>query len=231
MKNQVVTTGIVLSRTDFGEADRIISVLTPDNGKLSMMARGVRKHKSKLAGGIELFSTSNITYLPGKGDIGTLVSSRLIKHYDHIVSDIARVQLGYELIKQLNRSTEDNCEPAYYHLLDGALAALDDVSISTDLIRAWFQAQLLRLAGHGPNLRTDTLAEKLVEEQHYNFDFEHMAFIPHSAGRFNASHIKLLRLYFSDNSPSSIFRVHGIDNLQSGIQTLLSTLYQQQSNH
>ena len=54
--NQLVTDGIVLSRVNYGEADRIIKLLTPEAGKLSLMARGVRKPKSKLAGGIELFS-------------------------------------------------------------------------------------------------------------------------------------------------------------------------------
>jgi recombinational DNA repair protein (RecF pathway) len=57
----------------------------PDSGKLSLMAKGVRKVKSKLAGGIELFSTSEITYIPGRGSVGTLVSSRLMRHYGGIV--------------------------------------------------------------------------------------------------------------------------------------------------
>jgi len=58
---QFVTTGLVLSRTDFGEADRIITVLTPDHGKLRLMAKGVRRMKSKLAGGIDLFTVSDLT--------------------------------------------------------------------------------------------------------------------------------------------------------------------------
>ena len=49
------TKAIVLRRTDYGEADRILQLLTP-SGKRSVIARGVRKEKSKLAGGIELFS-------------------------------------------------------------------------------------------------------------------------------------------------------------------------------
>jgi DNA repair protein RecO (recombination protein O) len=78
---QLQTRGIILSRTDFGEADRILTVLTPQQGKLRLMAKGVRKIKSKLAGGIELFSVSDITYIRGKGELGTLISwiaSRLI---------------------------------------------------------------------------------------------------------------------------------------------------------
>ena len=182
---QIKTTGIILSRTDYGEADRILTVLTPDHGKLRLKARGVRKVKSKLAGGIELFSTSHITFIEGKGDsgLGTLISTRLIKHYGHIIDDIDRVQLGYELIKLLNRATEDHPEEEYYQLLDRAFAALDDPTINTDLIRAWFQAQLLRQAGHAPNLKTDTNDRPLNAETVYNFDLEAMTLTPHGQGK------------------------------------------------
>ena len=50
------TKAIVIRRTNYGEADRILQLLTPDYGKVSVMARGVRREKSKLAGGIELFA-------------------------------------------------------------------------------------------------------------------------------------------------------------------------------
>jgi len=49
---RINTHGIVLARTDFGEADRILTFLTPDNGKVKAIAKGVRKQKSKMAGGI-----------------------------------------------------------------------------------------------------------------------------------------------------------------------------------
>ena len=53
------THGIVLTRVDYGEADRIITMLTPE-GKITLMVRGVRRIKSKLAGGVELFSVSEM---------------------------------------------------------------------------------------------------------------------------------------------------------------------------
>ena len=116
--NQQRTTAIVLTRVDYGEADRIVTVLTPDAGKLSLIAKGVRRVKSKLAGGIELFSTSEITYIPGRGSVSTLVSSRLVRHYGRIVQDIDRTMLGYELMKLLHKVTEDEPERDYYELLE-----------------------------------------------------------------------------------------------------------------
>ncbi|MEK7059365.1 MAG: DNA repair protein RecO [Patescibacteria group bacterium] len=225
MKHQLAK-GIVLGRTDYGEADRIITVLTPEQGKLSLMARGVRKPKSRLAGGIELFSTTEISYLNGRGQIGTLISARLIKYYSSIVKDIDRVQLGYELIKMLHRATEDQPESSYYDLLEQAYAALDSSSISTDLIRCWFGAQLLRLSGHAPNLKTDTVGNKLEADKNYNFDFDEMAFMDHKAGQFGSDQIKFLRLLFSGNRPVVLAKVEGYQDLTKACQSLVQTMLQ-----
>lgn len=60
------TRAIVLRRTNYGEADRILQLITPE-GRQSVMARGVRREKSKLAGGIELFAVSDVVLGEGKG--------------------------------------------------------------------------------------------------------------------------------------------------------------------
>jgi DNA repair protein RecO (recombination protein O) len=208
--NQIVTKGIVLARTDFGEADRILTLLTPDHGKLRLMAKGVRRIKSKLAGGIELFSVSDVTFIRGRGDIGRLVSARLNKHYKHIVKDINRTMLGYELIKQLNKATEDELESEYFSVLEQAFEALNDAEVNEVVIRLWFSMQLLRIAGHMPNLQSDTTGNKLAATQAYDFDFDHMAFTPKPIGQFNANHIKFLRLGFSSgNTPRILQKVQG----------------------
>ena len=72
----ISTQAIVLKRSNYREADRILRVITPDRGKISLIAKAVRKPKSKLAGGIELFSVNEISYIEGKSDLSTLVSSR-----------------------------------------------------------------------------------------------------------------------------------------------------------
>lgn len=221
---QLVTRGIVLGRTDFGEADRIITLLTPDQGKLRLMARGVRRAKSKLAGGIELFSVSDITFIRGRGEIGTLISSRLQTHYGRIVRDITRVQLGYELLKQLDRAVEDEPEPEYFALLEQALAALDDPAIDLELIRLWFEASLLRLAGHAPNLSTDVAGNKLAADQTYNFDFDNMTFAPHTSGGFTADYIKVLRLLFGKHTPAELQKVQGIKTLLAAITPLVRSM-------
>lgn len=225
--NQRITTAIILRRIAYGEADRILTVLTPDQGKLRLMARGVRRVKSKLAGGIELFSVSDITYIPGKGEIGTLVSTRLDRHFGNIIKNLDRVQLGYELIKRLDKATEDQAEEAYFVLLQRGFEALDDHEIPTDIIQLWFNAQLLQLGGHEPNLQTDTNGTKLELDQKYNFDSEAMTFASHSSGRFAAADIKFLRLLFSSTAPVVLSKVSGLDEFCKRCQPLITIMTQQ----
>ena len=224
--NQRRTTAIVLTRVDYGEADRIVTVLTPEAGKLVLMAKGVRKVKSKLAGGIELFSASEITYIPGRGSISTMVSSRLMRHYGRIVQDIDRTMLGYELIKLLHKVTEDEPERGYYELLEQAFFVLDDKNVSVEFIRVWFSAQLLRLAGHTPNLQTDTIGAKLSAAKHYEFDYDSTAFTPRDDAAFGANEIKFMRLLFSASRASVVAAVQGGDQLALQCAPLVQTLRQ-----
>ncbi len=188
------------------------------------MARGVRKMKSKLAGGIELFSVSDITFIHGRGEIGTLISSRLRVHYRHIVKNLDRVQLGYELIKLMNKATEDHPDADYFELLQQAFSSLDNTAVNADLIRPWFQAQLLCLGGHTPNLKSDTAGQPLEPHQTYNFDPEAMAFAPQANGNFQAGHIKTLRLLFSGLGPAKLNQVQGIEALLPNLAPLIQTM-------
>lgn len=241
---QLTTTGIILQRTDYGEADRILVMLTPDYGKLHVLAKGVRKVKSKLAGGIELFSVSQLTFIEGRQGrhgLGTLISSRLVKHYSGIVKDVDRTMLGYDLIRQLHKATEDELEADYFELLEQALIALEDPAVSLDTVRLWFAMQLLRLAGHTPNLQTDTAGHKLQPDQTYIFSFDDMALAPRPAaghlakepipegygyasatpeysqggqtGHLAAPQIKFLRLGFAGYTPRVLQQVQGSEQL------------------
>jgi DNA repair protein RecO len=228
MKNQIVTQGIVLARTDFQEADRIVTILTPDHGKLKAIAKGVRRPHSKLAGGIELLSVSHVSVLPGRGDIGTLVSSRLETHYGSIVQDVTRTMLAYELLKRINRLTEDAAGEEYFLILQRTLEALNDSALPTDLLELWFAMQLLNVTGHLPNLQTDTEGQQLQINAQYLFDFDHMAFRPQKGGPFTPNHIKLLRLAYATDQPLALKQIQAADSCIPDALQLAQNLLRQQ---
>lgn len=207
---QSVTDAIVLRRTNYGEADRIITLLTQHYGKIRVMARGVRKSTSKMAGGIELFSECHITFIKGKGEIDTLVSTRLKKYYSHIISDLPRTQVGYDLLMMMQSATEDDLEQDYYSLMATGFSNLEEVSIDPLLTRVWFIVQFLRLTGHDIELRKDVENEPLDESANYEFDFESGRFHKSTGGPFEAAHIKLLRLLLT-HQPLQLGRLGGLE--------------------
>lgn len=206
------TKAIVLRRTNYAEADRILQLLTPDHGKLSVIAKGVRREKSKLAGGIELFAICDVSIIPGKGDMGTLTSSRLDTFFSHILEEYERLQFGYEAIKQISSVVESIADPAYFALLKTAFESLDDPEIDDKITESWFWLQLGILHGSGLNLATDDNGMKLVEESRYNFDESNMNFVYHEQGRFTTAHIKLLRI-LSAQPPRVAQHVRGVEDL------------------
>ncbi len=224
MYNRYNTRGIVLARTNYGEADRILTFLTPDQGKLKAIAKGVRRQKSKLAGGIELFSVSDLGLIAGRSEINTLVSSRLVKYYSNIVKDTDRTAAAYELIKSLNKNTEDQPETGYFTLLKKSFQALDDVSVDPQLALIWAYAQLLRLGGHSPNLSTDTKGAKLEAGKKYAFNLDNVAFSPSREGLFDTSQIKFIRLIFSDNQPNVLAKIKGLDQLLGQSKSLIQPM-------
>lgn len=225
MIQPIVTQAIVLSRVNYAEADRIIGFLTADHGKISVIAKGVRKQKSKLAGGIELFSISDISYITGRRDIGTLISSRLKSHFGNIVKTVDSTALAYEIIGLVNKATEEGADSEYFTLAKDSLSALDQPTLSTDIVACWFYAHLLKLSGHQPNLKTDITGNALAESQKYDFDLSEMKFERSQNGLYSAKQIKFLRLCFAAVSPAVIAKIeNGDDYAKQAKQLLLSML-------
>ena len=211
------TKAIVLRRTDYGEADRILQLLTPD-GKRSVIARGVRKEKSKLAGGIELFSVSDVLIHKGRGELGVLTGARLIEHYDGLVKDLDLIEQGGALMRRVGQLSEQVDSPEFFSVTQQSFrsmqkrVAADEKGRWKDVLRAWWGLNLQRIGGEEVNLRYDTNGEKLQADKRYYWDSESMALSPANAGRISAEHIKLMRIMVSGASELAL-KVKGADDL------------------
>lgn len=204
------TQAIILRRTNYGEADRILSLITPDRGKLSAIAKGVRKSKSKLAGGLELFASSEVSITEGKSNMGVITAARLIRFYGKILHDYDRMQFGYQLIKTVSHAAETVAEPEFYYLLRDSFTYLDEPIIDYRLVELWFHLRLTAILGLALNLATAADSQPLSVAERYNFDFTDMVFVAHPTGRFSAQHIKLLRLA-NAKTPAVLRHISGID--------------------
>lgn len=187
---------IVLRRTNYGESDRILNFLTPE-GKLSALARGVRKEKSRLAGGIELFSVADIVIHQGRSNLGTLTSAKMLKFFGGILGDMSRLELAAAFLKQLERAAEQVSTPEHFSLLEQALWGLDR-GLNINLVSAWFQLNLLRISGEELNLIYDINGQKLQENERYIWDSSENALKIYSYGDITSQEIKFARFLLNN---------------------------------
>lgn len=148
--HSIKTSGIVLKGTNFGEADKILTVFTERLGKVKVLARGVRKIKSHLAGALEPFILSELLLHEGK-TFYSISGAEIIKSYPTIHDDIdkiARVFFLGELID--NFVTLDEKSGAMFELFVSALNSLENNS--KDILLLSFQLKIVEAAGFKPEL-------------------------------------------------------------------------------
>jgi DNA repair protein RecO (recombination protein O) len=222
--NTLRTSALILRRINYGEADRILTLLTRDYGKQALIAKGVRKVKSKLAGGIELLSESDISFIKGKGDVGTLVSTQLVRHFSNIHIDLDRMRVAGDFLKRLDACTEDDASSEYYDICVQVFIALNTPSAPFELAEAWGVMRLMLVMGEVINVEYEATGIKFDESKMYRFSYEENRFYEDVEGTIEPQLIKFMRLLGS-REPSALLAVHGVDDLSSRASQLLNTSY------
>ena len=105
------TDAIILRRSDFGEADRLLTVYTPHRGKLRLVAKGVRKTKSKKAGHVELFTHAALQVATGR-NLDIVTQADTVQAYRALREDLDKISHAYYLVELVDRFTEEH-DPSY----------------------------------------------------------------------------------------------------------------------
>lgn len=200
---------IVLRRTNYAEADRVVQLLTT-KGRRSVIAKGVRRERSKLAGGIELFAVSDVVIRSGRGELGLLTSARMVAFYRHILEDYDRMQFAYTVLKLVASASEAIDEPAWFSMVAELLEHLNKPEVNRQLIETWFYVHYAELLGEELNLRIDVSGHPLDKDEIYMYDEAEKAFRLSQQGGIGAGHIKLLRL-ISANTLTQVAQIGGIE--------------------
>ena len=216
MSNDIKTKALVLRRTNFGEADRIINFLT-EQGVVSCIAKGVRKEKSKLAGSVELFCLSEIVVHEGRNNkLGVLTSAKMLEHYSNIVYKLPELELASFAMKKIGAFAENSNGPEYFDLLKQIFAALN-AGVNPELVETWFWFNLAKTNGEQINLIKDAEGKKLVPFMTYVWDSTESALRIQRGGNVGAEEIKLMRLMLS----SDLKTVSRVNNVVPKLPTIL----------
>ena len=145
------TRAIILKGRDQGEADRVLTVFTPDQGKRTFLARGIRKPASRKAGHLEPFT--HVALLLAKGRTWDLITqAETINSYRRLREDLDRAAHAYYFAELVDAFMEDeDSHPQVFDLLQAGLAHLED-SPQLALTARWFELALLRNGGYQPQL-------------------------------------------------------------------------------
>jgi DNA repair protein RecO (recombination protein O) len=201
--NNIADHMFVLSRTTYGETDRILNILTKNNGKLGVIAKGVRSSKSKLASGVELFSENKVVLKSSRSDLFILTSARMEHYYGDLASDYEASSYIYEVLKILNKQIPEDSGSEFYLILKNLFENLKNKSVELTQLKIWFSLQYLKQIGALPNLLTDQKDQKLTGEK-FSFDFDQQCFYPSERATYNQNHIKLIRQSAHNQAPKQI---------------------------
>ncbi|MDP1710145.1 MAG: DNA repair protein RecO, partial [bacterium] len=109
--------GIVLARRDYGEADRILAVYSKLHGRVSLIAKGVRRLKSKKRGHIEVFNLINFQAIVGRG-LDIMTEAEVINDMSEFKKNLKRVSLAYYFMEVIGKIThEGEANHEVYNLL------------------------------------------------------------------------------------------------------------------
>jgi DNA repair protein RecO (recombination protein O) len=162
------TNAIIIGRHNFGEADRVMVLLTPDRGVIRAVAKGVRRIKSKLAGHLELFCESELMLAEGR-NMDVLTSARLI-HHTSIADDYDKMKLAYLISEMVGRLGSDGEHPGLYELVQQANAALTEKPDA--VLELWFKLRLLDRLGYRPELGACMICHTSAPNRKYRFNVE-----------------------------------------------------------
>lgn len=175
MESTFPTRGIILNRRDWREADRLVSVYTPEHGRLNLLARGARKQGSKLAAHLEPITLSNFLVVKGKGY--DYVGAAVIEEpYLGIKQDLNKLYFAGQAFMMFNRLVrEAQPDPELFAWLEKWLCNLDAAGEKLDkqdgrFRLALFNWRLLALLGFGPRLDKCVSCEGILSAGRNRFD-------------------------------------------------------------
>jgi DNA repair protein RecO (recombination protein O) len=159
------TEGIVIKRTNFSEADRILTVFTKKHGKIKMLAKGVRRITSKRGPNIEVFNEVSVFIHHGK-TFDILTEVELQNSFSKIRKNLDLVGLAFHVCELVdNLCPENEPHPQVYENLREVLSELDSGLVNK------FERNLLIELGYLPKSKvfekvdTTSYVEKILEKK------------------------------------------------------------------
>lgn len=164
MKPRTYTSeGIVLAKKNYGEADKIFIIFTMNFGKISLIAKSVRRPKSRKRGHLEIFNKISFNAVKSHG-LDLLIEAEVIDDYQIIRQSLKKVSLAYYFCEVIGKIThEGETQKDIFELLVNSLKNLENTK-KLKVLRLDFIYKLLTILGYWPKDKIMTNHDLLLEE-------------------------------------------------------------------
>ena len=180
--------GVVLSRRDLGDADRIVTFFTHEFGRRRLVARGCRRPTSQLAPNIELFSRVRLVGVVG-ANLDVLTQAQSLETYPRFRDDLTAFAAAGWAVELLDGLSEDGeAEPDAYSTLTAFLSALNQRTADPEPLLSALALNLLDQHGYAPELWRCTVCGLAIEANAHAFAPRTGGVVCSGCSRDQASH-------------------------------------------
>jgi len=164
------TEGIVLKSMEYQEADKIVTIFTKDYGKITAIAKGVRKTKSKFGSSLEILTHSVFLFYKGR-NIDIVSQTEILESFFSTSKEVIKFAFAANCVEVVNKLTEEReINIDLFNLLKEVLHYLRE-SNDPKLLTLSFKWQTMSILGYRPSLNHCCRCNKSVEDQkemHFN---------------------------------------------------------------
>ncbi len=188
MKN-IKVSGIVIKEVNVGDFDKMLTILTPNLGKISASCKGCRRPKSQLLSGSQLLCFAEYMMFKG-GDVYTVNSCETIELFYNIRTDLDKLQYASYITKIVTDVTTEN-QNSYntLKLYLNTLYTISETDKNLDFVTSIFKMRLLKILGFTPNVNECVMC-KTKENLNY-FSIKDNGFKCDACSKQDTSSIKM----------------------------------------
>ncbi len=143
--------GLIIRQVNYGDYNKMLTVLTGEYGKISVSARGVRSMKHKSRAACELLCFNEFVLTAGRGDVYNLNQCECIESFYHLRSDCVRLSLGVYMADAAGHLSPQDMAAALKLLLN-SLFMLQNEATDITLVKLIYDSKLLQAAGFAPEI-------------------------------------------------------------------------------
>ncbi|MBM4177161.1 MAG: DNA repair protein RecO [Ignavibacteria bacterium] len=206
--------GVVLKKRNFRETSKLVSIFSENNGKINLIAKGVRTLKSKLSAVLEPMNFIEFVYYKKAArDLQFLSAADFLDDFTHIKSDFNKIQSAFAMLELTNIFVHENeSNPVLFQKLVESLTTLNNGSIKPKLMLIYYIVHLLDSGGY-PVLHSFCPAcnKTLFDQNLENYFSRHFGIVCTKCGKSNQEYYKLTKLQFETITNSSLGRISELD--------------------